>query len=334
MTNPLFSTYTQGENRVTSTLLAVLEHVNSRLGEDILEALVDESDLSLVAFDNQVTGVESVPDAAIRGSTALWFETKTSRNAVRQGQLEDHLEALDQDPSDLQRLIVLTPDERVPSEIQAIDDDRLVWASFDTLVGTLESVLERDVGSAEASMYVPTEREAFLLRELMRFIYDEELVSGKEDRVLVVAARRAWDEYHTYDHYFCQPNRSFKPVSHLAFYKDGKIKAEVPRVTGSIESITLDEDTLRTIRNSPTTRSSRCSSRSRRCDRTGQSGMETRRRSCSSNLISNWIGTFRTTRRRATRTEQSRSCRDTGTSRCRRFERARVTQLNWRSKLS
>ena len=244
MTNPLFSTYTQGENRVTSTLLAVLEHVNSRLGEDILEALVDESDLSLVAFDNQVTGVESVPDAAIRGSTALWFETKTSRNAVRQSQLEDHLEALDQDPSDLQRLIVLTPDERVPSEVQAIDDDRLVWASFDTLVGTLESVLERDVGSAEASMYVPTEREAFLLRELMRFIYDEELVSGKEDRVLVVGARRAWDEYHTYDHYFCQPNRSFKPVSHLAFYKDGEIKAEVPRVTGSIESITLDEETV------------------------------------------------------------------------------------------
>jgi hypothetical protein len=244
VTNPLFSTYTQGENRVTSTLLAVLEHVNSRLGEDILEALVDESDLSLVAFDNQVTGVGSVPDAAIRGSTALWFETKTSRGNVRQAQLEEHLTGLDQDPSDLQRLIVLTPDERVPSEVRAIDDDRLVWASFDTLVGTLESVLERDVGSAEASMYVPTEREAFLLRELMRFIYDEELVSGKEDRVLVVAARRAWDEYRTYGHYFCQPNRSFKPVSHLAFYKDGEIKAEVPRVTGRVESITLDEETV------------------------------------------------------------------------------------------
>lgn len=245
MTNPLFSTYTQGENRVTSTLLAVLEHINSRLGEDILEALIDESDLSLVSFDNQVTGVESVPDAAIRGSTALWFETKTSRSAVRKDQLENHLKALNQDPSDLRRLIVLTPDESIPSEVQTIDDERLVWASFDTLVGTVESVLERDVGSAEASMYVPTEREAFLLRELTSFIYDEELVSGKEDRVLVVGARRAWDEYHTYDHYFCQPNRSFKPVSHLAFYKDGEIKPTVPRVTDSIESITLDKESVR-----------------------------------------------------------------------------------------
>ena len=245
MPNPLFSTYTQGENRVTSTLLAVLEHVNSRLAEDILEAIADESDLSLVTFDNQVTGTESVPDAAIRASTALWFETKTDRNAVRRAQLENHLQALDEDSSDLQRLIVLTPDERVPDEVQEINDERIVWASFDKLVGSIESLLERDTGTAEASMYVPTEREAFLLRELVRFIYDETLVSGQEDRVLVVAARKAWPEYHKYGLYFCQPNRSFKPVSHLAFYKDGEIKTVVPKVTGSVEAISLDEGTIR-----------------------------------------------------------------------------------------
>jgi hypothetical protein len=82
MPNPLFSTYTQGENRVTTTVMAVLEHVNNQLAEDILEVLTDESDLSLVSFDNQVTGVDSVPDVAIKSSTALWFETKTSRDAV------------------------------------------------------------------------------------------------------------------------------------------------------------------------------------------------------------------------------------------------------------
>jgi hypothetical protein len=241
MPNPLFSTYTQGENRVTSTVLAVLEHVNNRIAEDVLEALVDESDISLVAFDNQVPGVDSVPDAAITGSTALWFETKTSRGAVRQGQLERHLEALDEDPSDLQRLIVLTPDDSEPTEIRTLDDERLAWANFDTLVGTVESVLERDVGSSEPDMYVPTEREAFLLRELVRFVYDEDLVSGKSDRVLVVAARKAWDEYDQYGHYFCQPNRSFKPVSHLAFYKGGEIKTLVPEVTSAVESVTLTE---------------------------------------------------------------------------------------------
>lgn len=245
MPNPLFSTYTQGENRVTSTIITVLEHINNQLAEDVLEALTDESDLSLVGFDNQVTGVNSIPDAAIRSSTALWFETKTARGAVDHEQLRNHLQALDEDAAELQRLIVLTPDQSIPHEIVDLDDGRIVWANFDSLVDTIETILERDVGSAEASMSVPTEREAFLIRELIRFIYDEDLVSGREDRVLVVAARKAWPEYQIHELYFCQPNRSFRPVSHLAFYTDGEIKPKVPKVVDSIESIELVEDAVR-----------------------------------------------------------------------------------------
>ena len=245
MPNPLFSTYTQGENRVTSTVIAVLQHVNNQLAEDILVTLTDESDLSLISFDNQVTGVDSVPDAAIRSSTELWFETKTSQDAVDKEQLENHLHALDQDAAELQRLIVLTPDARLPDEIAEIDDERIVWANFNTLIDTIETVLERDVGNTGAGTSVPTEREAFLLRELSRFLYDEDLVSGKEDRVLVVAARRAWPEYQEHGLYFCQANRSFKPVEHLAFYTDGEIKTAVPSVMSAIESIEFTEETVR-----------------------------------------------------------------------------------------
>lgn len=244
MPNPLFSTYTQGENRVTSTVIAVFQHISNQLTEEILEALTDESDLELVSFDNQVTGVDSIPDAAIRSSTALWFETKTSRNAVDQKQLENHLKALDEETSELQRLIVLTPDDQAPDEVITIADERIVWVSFDSLVDTIETVLERNVGNAEASMSVPTEREAFLLRELVRFIYDENLVSGKDDRVLVVAARKAWPEYKKHGIYFCQPNRSFKPVAYMAFYTDGVIKPTVPKVRDSIESIELTEEAI------------------------------------------------------------------------------------------
>jgi len=132
----------------------------------------------------------------------------------------------------------------MPDEVDEIEDERIVWVNFDSLVDTVETVLERDVRSAEASMSVPTEREAFLLRELVRFIYDEDLVSGKEDRVLVVAARKAWLEYEKHVLYFCQQNRSFKPVSYLAFYKDGEIKPAVPKVTGSIDSIELTEEII------------------------------------------------------------------------------------------
>ena len=245
MPNPLFSTYTQGENRVTSTLISVLGHVNNQLAEDILEALTDESELPLVSFDNQVTGVNSVPDAAITSSTALWVETKTSRDVVDRDQLENHLHALDEGEAELQRLIVLTPDARLPEEVAEIDDERIVWTNFDTLIDTIETVLERDVGTAEASLSVPTEREAFLLRELSRFLYDEDLVSGKEDRVLVVAARKAWPEYQEHGLYFCQANRSFKPVDHLAFYTGGEIKTAIPTTTGAIESIELTEEQVR-----------------------------------------------------------------------------------------
>lgn len=242
MTNPLFSTYRHGENRVTSTVLAVFEHVNNALLEDVLETVLDESDFSLVTFDNQVTGVESVPDAAIRSSTEVWFETKTARNAVSRDQLERHLKALEEDGASLQRLVVLTPDVEQPTEIDELDDSRLVWTNFDSLVDALEAILQRDVGTTEEAVAIPTERESFLLRELVRFIYDEELVSGREDRVLLVAARRAWPEYQEHGIYFCQSGRSFKPVDHLAFYTNGEIKTTVPRITARVDEVTLTED--------------------------------------------------------------------------------------------
>lgn len=120
----------------------------------------------------------------------------------------------------------------------------MVWADFDDIVDAAESILSRDQGNTEQSLAVPTEREAFLLRELVRSLYEEELVSGKEDRVLVVAARKAWPEYEQHGLYFCQPNRSFKPAAYLAFYTDGEIKPNVSRITDEIESVELTEDAV------------------------------------------------------------------------------------------
>ncbi|NKE37470.1 hypothetical protein GWG54_16975 [Natronococcus sp. JC468] len=224
--------------------MAVLEHINTKLGEELLEATLDESDLTLVTFENQIIGDGSVPDASIQSSTSLWFETKTVPNSVDLEQIRNHLSGLRQEASDTQRLVVLTPDHSRPKKLDQIEDDRLVWTNFDQLVDAAESILARDHGSAEQSLEIPTEREAFLLRELVRFLYEEDLVSGREDRVLVVAARKAWPEYNAHGLYFCQPNRSFKPSNYLAFYTDGEIKPAVPAITSTIESIELTEDAL------------------------------------------------------------------------------------------
>ena len=242
MANPLFSTYRQGENRVTSTVVAVFEHISNALTEDILGVLLDESDLSLLSFDNQIVGVESVPDAAIRSSVSVWFETKTERDAVNQDQLERHLAELERDGAELQRLVALTPDERLPPEVEGASDERLVWVNFDALVDTIESVIDRTNGGTETSITVPTERESFLLRELVRFIYDEDLTGGSEDRVLVVAARKAWPEFQKHGLYFCQSGRSFRNANHLAFYTDGEIKRVIPHIEEFVDDITLTED--------------------------------------------------------------------------------------------
>lgn len=51
--SPLFSTYRGGENRVTSSLIAVFERIDPRLVEQILAAAAGESTTSLLSFANQ-----------------------------------------------------------------------------------------------------------------------------------------------------------------------------------------------------------------------------------------------------------------------------------------
>jgi hypothetical protein len=53
--NPLFSTYRQGENRVTSSMLAVFERIDPSLLEEILAAAAGESSLQMVSFANQLS---------------------------------------------------------------------------------------------------------------------------------------------------------------------------------------------------------------------------------------------------------------------------------------
>ncbi|ELZ12523.1 hypothetical protein C479_03982 [Halovivax asiaticus JCM 14624] len=49
-----------------------------------------------------------------------------------------------------------------------------MWANFDDVIDAVELKPARDPGSTEQSFAVPTEREAFLLREPVRFLYYDE----------------------------------------------------------------------------------------------------------------------------------------------------------------
>lgn len=98
MSNPLFSTYSQGENRVTSSILAVFERLSFVLVEQILQALCQEPEFPLLSFLNQPVGKSSTPDGRIRASFAYWIETKITPNAIHTDQIRRHLTALMQRP--------------------------------------------------------------------------------------------------------------------------------------------------------------------------------------------------------------------------------------------
>lgn len=246
MTNPLFSTYSQGENRVTASILAVFERISFAVVEQILQSLLQEPETSLLTFRNQPTGPSSIPDARIRASFSYWIETKTAARSVRLRQLQGHITALDSENDiDTQRLLVLTPDNRLPKPVLELNDERVVWASFEDLVKAINDAIEIDEEWITSERHVPTERERELLRELVRFLISERLVGRAQDEVLVVAARKALGEYLKYGLYICQPNRPFRPSSHMAFYSNGRIFHLVPQILGSIDQIMMTESTVR-----------------------------------------------------------------------------------------
>ncbi len=73
------------------------------------------------------------------------------------------------------------------------------------------------------------------------FYLSTSLISSSEDRVVVVPAKIALDEYLRYATYICQPNRSFQPLVRMAFYTNNKIDRRIPKILGRVTAISRDE---------------------------------------------------------------------------------------------
>jgi hypothetical protein len=240
MTNQLFSSYSQGENRITSTILAVFERLNSSVVEFILADLMEDSNIELLKYRNQAKAKsgESIPDGLITASFAYYIETKIKPNSLKTNQLQNHIKHLERELKIKDsRLIVITPDYKQPEVIKELDDERIYWCNFDMLVDSFGKTFSNND-------LLLSEREAYLLQELKRLIENEPglLTDNVKDRVLLIPARNAIEEYKLYGAYFCQPNRSFKPSYYLAFYHSNRIDRKIPTILGYIESIRLGSD--------------------------------------------------------------------------------------------
>lgn len=70
---------------------------------------------------------------------------------------------------------------------------------------------------------------------------DQNEIRNASDRVVVVAARIALDEYRKYSAYICQPDRAFRDCVRTAFYTKNKIDLHIPKILGQIEAISGNE---------------------------------------------------------------------------------------------
>lgn len=164
----------------------------------------------------------------------LLIETKVKGDVVNLNQLSAHLKLLDDKSGAECRLLLLTPDVVAPKDVAELDDERLVWASFSALDEAIDELL---VDKDE----VVSEREAFLLRELQAMLDEEDLVSP-EKNVVVVAAKRAWKRYLDLHAYICQPRRSFRSVTRMAFYRSNAICPLVPKICKMYHAVRLQRN--------------------------------------------------------------------------------------------
>lgn len=243
--NPLFSTYRGGENRVTSSMIAVFQRLELSLLERLLGAVAQESALQLVSFVNQPSGSgASVPDARISAQFDYWFETKTVPGALGKNlgkkQLSEHLESLARDAKHA-RLFIVTPDPEKPSVIDSLGDERVIWFNFRAMSDAIDEILD------DATTFVG-EQSRFLLRELQQLFIEDGLLDV-DDVVVVAAGVFAWDEYNAHGVYICQPHRSFRlGLTHMGFYANGAIQRKIAKILYQPQQpVTFDDDSMKKL---------------------------------------------------------------------------------------
>ena len=242
----IFSTYSQGENRVTSTILAVLSEVHPKITEFILvKEIMEKEDVGLIQYHNQYSkkNSNSILDGAITGSFNYFIETKTGINSVYIDQIQRHLKNYVSKNSNV-ALIVLTPDAKEPKVLKGLKD--IYWTNFDDLTKSINYILED-----KEDYFMITEREKYLLLQLKKFFEEENLLSKidfqkYQDDVIVVANNDRYNELYTKHGVYIpsKANKYYRPSGYMAFYSNYRIRKIVPKILGYINSVNLDDKTF------------------------------------------------------------------------------------------
>lgn len=220
---PLFSTYRQGENRVTASMLAVFERIDLSLLERILRGASGEPELQMMSFRNQDAGDDSVPDATICAHFRYLFEVKIVRDYVGEDQLRNHLKSFTGEGDE--HLFVVTPDEDEPEQVITLREEGapVRWMSFAAVADAIVQAL------ADTGLMI-FEHEELLLREVVRLFQRSGLLDAVNDAV-IVPGERAHEFYRRYGLYNRDTDRSIQPhVRYLGFSHGMAIHREIPAI--------------------------------------------------------------------------------------------------------
>lgn len=243
----IFSTYTQGENRVTSTIIQVLKNLPVNIVDRFLMMFTSSDTQTFVNFRNQVDGGNSVPDAEISANFRVLFETKIIPNSINETQLKNHVKMLE---GTNDTLVYLTPDDVIPQVLKAhnetFSDKNIKWKSFEQISNLISELVDDEA-------LILSERDQFLLRNLQEF-FEESGLLPIIDEVVIVAASTAWPVYQKHGLYVCQPQRAFRSTKWLGFYANGYIQPKIAKIisnhdnyehgSGNLEESSIPRDKL------------------------------------------------------------------------------------------
>lgn len=210
----IFGEYNKDEDRVTAALLQIL-----RIGgPELMNAVFDDFDISFDAEVNtQVSGsTKSRPDGELKANYHLFIESKIKKwtsSSHNINQLKNHVALAKKEHANL---LYITLDEKRPMDLNKYLG--VFWTNWKEVVERLkkfESTFNNDVMSFLASQFE-------MLIDNVVFSQNDGYTNA--NRVIIVGGHFAEDIALTYHFYSCQPGRSFREASYIAFYHKKRIK--------------------------------------------------------------------------------------------------------------
>lgn len=226
MNSSIFSTFSQGENRITSQFFEVLFQLSYSTSNKIIRFILDNEKFDVVEKKNQykTDKYSSVPDYMIRSKFNILVETKNKSGLINEKQIKEHIKVLEDEVCGNDYLLVLTPDGERPPLLDKVGDDRICWCSFESIYDFIDSEILNN-----SSIFV-SEHEVYLLKHIMQFFREENLCKVVKKEVVIVAAKGAWPEYEKFSAYICPVNRNFSNIEYIAFYAGNEIKPCVAKI--------------------------------------------------------------------------------------------------------